>query len=203
MSSEPRVSLWLDQLKAGDHDAAQKLWEVYYHRLVGLARAKLQGARRRAADEEDVALSAFDSFCRGAEQDKFPQLNDRDNLWRLLVTLTVRKAHHLLRDQQAHKRGGGAVLGESALLGGADSADGAGLEQVLGREPTPAFAAEVADECQRLLDRLDDDVLRTVALRKMEGDTNDEIAAWLGCAPSTVERRLRLIRRIWKSEITS
>src|SRR5262245_40327838 len=145
MSSEPRVSLWLSRLKAGDHDAAQKLWEAYYHRLVGLARAKLRGARRLAADEEDVALGACDSLCRGARQGKFPQLTDRDNLWRLLVTLTVRKAQHLLRDQQAQKRGGGAVLGESALCGGADPADGAGLEQVLGREPTPEFAAEVAE----------------------------------------------------------
>lgn len=202
MSSEPRVSLWIDQLKAGDPGAAQKIWEAYYHRLVGLARTKLQRAQRLAADEEDVALSAFDSFCRGAEQGKFPRLHDRDNLWRLLVTLTVRKAQRLVRDQQAQKRGGGAVLGESDLLDGADAGT-AGLEQVIGREPTPAFAAEVADECQQLLDRLDDDVLRTVALRKMEGETNDEIAAWLGCAPSTVERRLRLIRRIWESETTS
>jgi DNA-directed RNA polymerase specialized sigma24 family protein len=204
MSSEPRVSLWLDQLKAGDRAAAQKLWGAYYHRLVGLARAKLQGTLRLAADEEDVALSAFDSFCRGAEEGRFPELADRDNLWRLLVTLTVRKAQHLLRDQQTQKRGGGAVLGESALLGAADSADGApGLEQVIGREPTPEFAAEVAEACQRLLDLLGDDELRAVAVRKMEGDTNEEIAARLGCAPSTVERRLRLIRRIWESETPS
>src|SRR5262245_52565771 len=168
MSSEPRVTFWLDQLKAGDDHAAQKLWETYYQRLVGLARAKLHGARRLPADEEDVALSAFDSFCRGAEQGKFPELNDRDNLWRLLVTLTVRKAHHLLRDQQAQKRGGGAVLGESALAGG-DSGEASGLEQIIGREPTPAFAAEVAEQCQRLLDRLGDDELRAVALWKMEG----------------------------------
>jgi DNA-directed RNA polymerase specialized sigma24 family protein len=204
MSSEPGVSLWLDQLKEGDHAAAQKLWEAYYHRLVGLARAKLQGTLRLAADEEDVALSAFDSFCRGAEKGRFPELADRDNLWRLLVTLTVRKAQHLLRDQQTQKRGGGAVLGESALLGAADSADGAsGLEQIIGREPTPEFAAEVAEECQRLLDSLGDDELRAIAVRKMEADTNEEIAAGLGCAPSTVERRLRLIRRIWEDETPS
>ena len=46
---------------------------------------------RRAADEEDVALSAFDSFCRGAEQGRFPQLDGRDDLWHLLVVITVRK----------------------------------------------------------------------------------------------------------------
>src|SRR5205085_443432 len=78
MSSDGSVSHWIRQLQAGDHAAAQKLWEGYFHRLVGLARAKMRGVSRRAADEEDVALSAFDSFCRGAEQGRFPKLQDRD-----------------------------------------------------------------------------------------------------------------------------
>jgi hypothetical protein len=99
MASKGSVTGWLDQLKAGDPLAAQKLWERYFRRLVGLARKKLQGARRGAADEEDVALSAFDSFCRGAEQGRFPRLDDRDNLWRLLMLLTARKAWHLARDE--------------------------------------------------------------------------------------------------------
>jgi RNA polymerase sigma factor (sigma-70 family) len=200
---ESRVSLWLDQVKGGDRGAAQKLWEAYYHRLVGLAATRLQGARRLAADEEDVALSAFASFCRGAEQGCYPQLADRDDLWHLLFTITARKAQHLLRDQRAQKRGGGAIIGESALLGPDPAGDAGGLEQILGREPTPEFAAEVAEECQRLLDRLDDDQLREIAVRKMEGDTNEEIAVQLDCAPRTVERRLRLIRRLWEGETLS
>jgi DNA-directed RNA polymerase specialized sigma24 family protein len=201
MSPEESVTQWVERLQAGDQGAAQHLWERYFQRLVGLARTKLGGAPRRVADEEDVALSAFDSFCRGAERGHFPQLQDRDNLWRLLVTMTVRKAYRLGRDEHAQKRGGGAVLGEAALAD-ADSAGDAplGLEQVIGREPTPAFAAQVAEECQRLLDRLGDDELRSIALWKMEGDTNAEIAAKLGCAPATVERRLQVIRRLWERE---
>jgi DNA-directed RNA polymerase specialized sigma24 family protein len=201
MSSEGSVTHWLGRLRAGDHAAAQPLWERYFHRLVGLARQKLRDAPRRAADEEDVALSAFDSFCRGAEQGRFPQLQDRDDLWRLLFAFTARKAFDQVRDERRQKQGGGAVLGESALLGPEGSAgEEAGLEQVLGREPTPAFAAEVAEQCQRLLGRLGDDELRAIARRKMEGDTNEEIAARLGCAVSTVERRLRLIRQTWEEE---
>ena len=95
MSSEGSVTGWIDRLKGGDPAAAQRLWQSYFRRLVGLARHKLQGAPRRAADEEDVALSAFDSFCRGAEQGRFPQLHDRDNLWRLLVCITDRKLKNL------------------------------------------------------------------------------------------------------------
>jgi hypothetical protein len=72
MSTSGSVTHWLGLLKAGDHAAAQPLWERYFGRLVGLARARLRGARGHAADEEDVALSAFASFCKGAEQGRFP-----------------------------------------------------------------------------------------------------------------------------------
>ncbi|MBI1915085.1 MAG: hypothetical protein HYS12_10160 [Planctomycetes bacterium] len=80
MSSAGDVTRWLQQLKAGDHDAVQPLWERYFRRLVGLARDRLRKLPRRTADEEDVALSAFDSFCRRAEEGRFPRLDDRDGL---------------------------------------------------------------------------------------------------------------------------
>src|SRR6202034_1431934 len=88
------VTRWIGDLKAGGAAAAQPLWERYFDRLVRLARNKLRARPRRAAveDEEDAALSAFDSFCRGAARGRFPRLTDRDDLWRLLVVLTVRKA---------------------------------------------------------------------------------------------------------------
>jgi ECF sigma factor len=85
-----------------------------------------------------------------------------------------------------------------------DSSDAAaGLEQLPGREPTPALAAQVADECRRLLEALGDAGLRSIALWKMEGDANSQIAAKLGCALSTVERRLAIIRQLWEKENSS
>jgi DNA-directed RNA polymerase specialized sigma24 family protein len=190
------------QFKAGDPAAAQPLWERYFQRMVGLARKKLQGPRCREEDEEDVALSAFDSLYQGAMQGRFPQLTDRDDLCRLLVVITARKAHDLLERQGRLKRGGGQLCGESALLYPADPSNG-GLEQVVGDEPTPEFAAQVAEECQRLLDKLGDDELRQIAVGKMEGYTNPEIATQLGCSLAKVERRLHLIRSLWKDESAS
>src|SRR5205085_531840 len=102
----------------GDAAAVQGLWERYFRRLVALARKKLADAPRRAADEEDVALSAFDSFCRNAERGLFPQLLDRDSLWRLLVVITARKSAHLRRDEGRAKRGGGAVVRTESSGGG-------------------------------------------------------------------------------------
>jgi len=201
MRPEASVTQWLDRLKAGDPGAAQKLWERYFRRLVGLARKKLRAAPRRAADEEDVALSAFDSFCRGAGQDRFPRLYDRLDLWQLLVLLTARKAADMAQHERRQKRGGGAVLDEAALPRPADSSAPEGpLERIEGPEPTPAFAAQVAEEYGRLLERLDSPELRAVAMLKVEGYGNEEIAARLGCGLRTVERRLRLIRSIWEQE---
>jgi DNA-directed RNA polymerase specialized sigma24 family protein len=200
MTSAGSVTQWIGLLQAGDLAAAQKLWECYFERLVRLARKRLGGERRRAADEEDVALSAFDSFCRAAGQGRFPQLHDRHNLWTLLVLITARKSADLIRHEGRKKRGGGAVRGESALLPpGNASSPPAGLEQVVGHEPTPEFAAQMAEACQRLLDRLGAE-LRSVALWKLEGYTNAEIAKQLGCVEGTVERKLRVIRTIWEKE---
>jgi DNA-directed RNA polymerase specialized sigma24 family protein len=195
------VTQWIQQLKAGDRAGVQQLWERFFRRLIGLARKKLQNAPRRVADEEDVALSAFDSFCRGAEEGRFAQLQDRDNLWPLLMVITTRKAHDQIQHQQRKKRGGGQVMGESGLAG--PPGGERGLEQMLGQEPTPEFAAEVAEQCDRLLRLLPDDEMRAVAVWKMEGYTNEEIAARLDCVPRTVERKLRVIRSAWEHEGTS
>jgi DNA-directed RNA polymerase specialized sigma24 family protein len=186
------VTQWIDALRDGDRDAAQRLWERYFGRLVGLARRRLRSAHRRAADEEDVALSAFESFCRGAEDGRFPRLADRDELWRLLVVITARKAGRLIRREGQLKRGGAS--------GGPQEATWE-LEQVIASEPTPEFALQVAEEFLRLLGRLGDAELEAAAVWKMQGVTNEEIAARLGCVPRTVERRLRLIRDLWQDEV--
>jgi DNA-directed RNA polymerase specialized sigma24 family protein len=184
------VSGWVSQLQAGDAAAAQPIWDRYFRRMVGLARARLRTSRA-PTESEDVALSAFASFCEAAGQRRFPQLANRDDLWRLLVMLTARKVWHRRRLEQAQKRGGGMAKSPDFELE---------LDEIVGREPTPEFAAEVADELQARLARLNKADLVAIALRKLEGHTNDEIALQMGCARSTVERRVRLIRLQWSEE---
>jgi DNA-directed RNA polymerase specialized sigma24 family protein len=189
----------LEQLKAGDHAAAQPLWDRYYPRLVVLARCRLAGAARRVADEEDVALSAFDSFCRGAKQGRFPQLTDEDGLWALLVLITIRKAADHADHECRLKRGGGRVRGDSALGPGSEG-EPAGLDQLPNDDPTPEVAAQLAEELEALLERLGDPELRSIAVWRLEGYSNEEIAGRLNCSTVTVERRLRLIRKILEGD---
>lgn len=193
MFSSHQLTIWLEQWKAGDNDAAQKLWEHYFHEVVSLARKKLHGLPKRAADEEDVAQNAFLSLCRGVERKRFPKLNDRDDLWRLLVVITKGKALDLAAHERAQKRGGGKNQPVPEF----------DLQNMFSKEPTPEFAAQIAEEYQNLLASLTDANLRQIALWKMEGDTNEEIAQKLGCVPRTIERRLNLIRKLWTAPYPS
>jgi DNA-directed RNA polymerase specialized sigma24 family protein len=190
MGSEGSITRWLGPLQDGDGAAARALWQRYFLSLVELARKRLRQVRPRAADAEDVALSAFDSFCRCAEQGRFPDLVDRDSLWRLLAVITARKASHLVRDERRQKRGGAATAASA-------EDDTAILELAMSHEPTPELAAQMTEEYGRLLGLLDDEQLRRIAIWRMEGHTVDEIAARAGCAPRSVKRKLQLIRRLW------
>jgi DNA-directed RNA polymerase specialized sigma24 family protein len=161
--------------------------------LFGCGSAALGGMPRRAADEEDVALSAFDSFFRRAECGQFARLTDRDDLWQILVLITERKAIDLMRREGRKSRGGGRVVAFTDV-------DSRVPGEIADPGPTPEFAAQVVDEFRELLRRLGDDSLRSVALTKMEGYTNKQIAERLGCIEQTVERKLRSIRKIWSVE---
>ena len=200
MSSESPISMWIDELKAGDPQAAQMIFEQYFQRVIRLAQRKLQGTPRRMADEEDVALSAFHSFCRGAERGRFPQLEDRDDLWTILAMIASRKSIDQIQYQQRQKRGSGRVHGESIFVAAGDDRP-QGLADFAPTAPHPDGLQGLADACEHLLDKLDDDSLRDLALLKLEGFTNEEIAQKLDCARRTVQRRLKMIQDIWSQEL--
>jgi DNA-directed RNA polymerase specialized sigma24 family protein len=188
------VTHWISALKRGDQAAASGIWNSYFRRLVALARARLRDAPRRVADEEDVALSAFDSFCRRAQAGQFRSLHDRDDLWQILALITVRKAIDLRTYEGRQSRGRVRTWSLTDLTR-------EGLEMIGGEEPTPELAAQFVEETQRLMGQLGDPVLCRVAALKLEGYTNDEIAARLGCVTSTVERKLARVRGEWAGEL--
>lgn len=194
------VTEWLRKLESGHDQAAQQLWEVFFERLVRLANGRLKSAERRIVDAEDIALSAFASFCRGAEKQRFTQLLDRQGLWRLLVSITIHKLLHVQRDQGRLKRGGQFRQIES--LGNSDNGPSA-VDEILSREPTPEFAAQVAEQYELWMRALESDELTQLAKWKLEGFTNDEIATKCGRTTRTIERKLNLIRKILVHELSA
>ncbi len=198
MPASDDVTRWISGLAVGDEDAAQVLWEKYFVKLVQYARRKLHDAPLRTFDEEDVALSAMFSFCRGMEAGRFERVEGRDDLWKLLVTITARKVYAQQRRAMTEKRGGGKVRGESVFQR-YDSEDDlqSGMAAILGNEPTPELANILVENTRQYLDCLDDENLRRVAQLKLEGWNNDEIAKRQSCVRRTVERKLERIREKW------
>jgi DNA-directed RNA polymerase specialized sigma24 family protein len=182
---------WANRLRAGDPVAVRDLWDRYFDRMVALARKKLRGLPGRASDEEDVALSAFKSFCRAVEDGRCDEALAPDGLWTLMMALTARKAINLWRYETREKRHRPASD---------QHVNQQLLSKIAGREPGPEFIALMADECERLFRRLDDPELKAIALRKMEGLTNAEIARELDLTLRTIERRVRLIRNRLEDE---
>lgn len=193
------ITKWIDELRDADQDAAEKLWDHFFGRLHVLGRNALMVRSRRVYDEEDAAQSAFLSFCNGIAAGRFPDLTDRDSLWRLLVVITVRKIHERHQYDRRARRDvrrsiTDSVFGPSA---GASEDGPRGVELLASREPSPEFAVEFSETCEHLNELLEDETLRTIARLKLEGVTDEEVGAALNCSRRTVQRRLEIIRRRW------
>ncbi len=169
----------------GSSSAVRPLLSAYFERLVRLASKRLRNLPGLAGYDEDLALRSFHSVCRRLSDPARPlDLAGRDDLWRLLATRTISRAIDLIRRHRPAE-----VPGDEAVM------------QLLTRDPTPQEAAELADECRRLLDSLPEPELRQIAIWKVEGYTHEEIAARLDCVPRTIERKVSRIRLLWKHEL--
>jgi DNA-directed RNA polymerase specialized sigma24 family protein len=185
------ITHWIAQVKDGGESVAQQeLWDRYFIRLAALASHKLHDLPPQFRYEEDLALSALDSFFIRVQRDDFSQLRDRTDLWRLLAKITVRKTIDWRRRTLAQTRGGGQAI--------ANLADD--LQNIAAKEPSPDMLVAMNEQCHRLLSSLNQE-LQTVARMKLEGYTNREIANSMGRVERTVERKLDRIRRIWLTEV--
>lgn len=206
MSLEPTddsrgsISVWIEQLKDGEAEAARKLWHHYAEQLTTAARRRLGGAGTGVADEEDVAQSVFALVCRGAQSGRFQDITTRDDLWWFLLLATKQKTIDLRRRERAAKRGGGNTRPESGVGGAGDSVPFT-LDGLTGTNPTPEFLVMMQESNERLLGLLRDNQLRSIATSRMEGLTVAEIAAIHSIGMRSVDRKLALIRNRWRKEL--
>ena len=182
------------RLQAGEQSAARGLWEHYCPRLTGLAWRVFSKRPDRFPEAEDAALSAFASFCTAAQQGRIAGDVDRESLWRLLKKFTVRKVARQLEHDGALKRGNGQVFSETDWAGD-ESVEG--LDATFGMAPTQEF--DIA--CEELLAQLSDE-LREIALAKLAGFSNKELAVRLTCTERRIERKLHSIRQAWESQFS-
>jgi RNA polymerase sigma factor (sigma-70 family) len=185
------VTHFFGRLRTGDPAAAEALWERFFPRLVALARKTLAGRPQRVADADDAAQSAFASFCLRVRAGEY-EVRGRDDLWNLLGVITANKARMQARREAAAKRGGGRVVGEAALT----RPDGSPLPL---DEAAAASAADFDRHGEELLSRLEPE-LREIAVLRLVGYHNREIAQMQDCTERKVERKLHLIRLRWQSE---
>jgi DNA-directed RNA polymerase specialized sigma24 family protein len=182
-------------LRERNPDAVAGLWERFFQPLVRVAATRMNPARCRVTSPEDLAQDIILEFAHllgGPDGERrFPHLESRENLWKILVCLTVRAAfdHNTKEERRAKTLAGGSGLGNAGPAG------------FPGREPAPEFHAAVND----LFDKLADpdqpeqsERLQAVARMVMAGYRHAEIASALGCSEKSVGVKVKLIRRIWR-----
>jgi RNA polymerase sigma factor (sigma-70 family) len=176
--------------------AARLIWQRYFHSLLELARSHLDKRVRRRTDEEDVAQSMYKSFCLRQQRGEF-DLAGRDELWRLLVTITLRKARNAVGAQRRRKRD--IARDRPLTVEGTRNSHQWILEEMDAAVPTPAEAMVLNEALERRLDALGDKELRQISLWRLEGYTNREIAERLNCTERSIERKVGRVRTVWRS----
>lgn len=193
MSSEDPITLWIENLKNQQPEAAAGIWHHFAQRLLSIARKQISPMSRGRYDEEDAAQSAFNSLWAGMAQGRFEDVRDRDSLWRVLLVITSRKISARRRYEGRKRREAARSVTESVFC------EERGLDGLPSSEPSPEFAAGFEETCAEMFSGLDSEKLRKVGLLKMEGYSDLEVAEQLSCSRRTVQRRLELIRRNWMS----
>lgn len=183
-SDGDQISKWIEQIKNGDEQSIRQLWTYYNARLERLARSRTRNGPANFVDADDIVQSAFASFYFRVKEGQYPDLSDRDDLWKLLIAITLSKIRAIHRKEGRRHE---ILEREFARLESPQEV------------PNPEVALEMAEQFDLLIDQLGDELLQRVALAKLEGCTNREISTRVAKSVPTIERKLRLIRRIWST----
>jgi len=178
---QPATPELLRRLRDGDPHAAEAVFNRYARELVRVAEGHLSRKLAGRVDGEDVVQSVFRTFFRRSAAGEFA-IDASDQLWRLLLTITLRKARAKGRFHTAGVRDAGAEAGGEA-----------GLFEAAARDPGPEDAAALVDQIEVLLRDLPPVYAEVLGLR-LEGHTVSDIAPRLGVSRRTVHRALNLLQ---------
>jgi RNA polymerase sigma-70 factor (ECF subfamily) len=179
----------MERLREGDPGAARRIFHEYSHRLIGLARSRMDPRLRQKEDPAEVVHSALASFFRRCAAGQF-DLADREGLWGLLTLITLRKCGHHVRHYRAACRD---VRREAAPP---ETEDSSASWQALAREPSPAEAAALTDVLREVLQVLDEDD-RQIVLLILDGHTVPEVSRIVDRSEYMVRKVLKRVRERW------
>jgi DNA-directed RNA polymerase specialized sigma24 family protein len=193
MESSHSFSRFLTLLQTrNDSVAQQEIWQRSWPGLVRIVAKRLNRKYCAAADEEDVALSAMNSFFSGVRGNEFPRLEGSDDFWSLILTIAYRKASKHHRHEKAQKRGGGNVVNAAGLATDASASLALPLDEI-----SPPSEEEITVMVEEMMEDLQDPIMRQVVVLRLQGCADAEIAAKLGCSEAKVRRKRELIKQIW------
>ncbi|HBE72155.1 MAG TPA: hypothetical protein DDW52_28810 [Planctomycetaceae bacterium] len=182
MAADSEVTIdWLGNLAEGQPDAVQEFWGRYGDALQRVAERQIASWLRRRVDPEDVVQSACRTFFRRASEGDFT-LESKDDLWRLLLTITLNKVRMQARFHTRNRR---SVTRES------------GMPEVQSLQPAEWDHAIEQIDLQDMLQAAfgsEDDERHRVLQMWLDGCKQREIAESVGCSERTVRRIQERIR---------
>lgn len=176
------------RLRSGDNDAATQVFNRFAGRLIALARRRLDPQILQKMDPEDVLQSVFRSFFRCQAAGQMDDLATWDNLWGMLVVITLRKCGRRLDYFHAACRDVQREVSAPA------PADQSGPDwEATAPEPTPAEAAILTETVEHLMNRLEGRHRQILAL-SLQGYSAPEISSQVSCTERMVYRVLGRVK---------
>jgi len=198
------VTTWLENLKENKTEGFEQIWPLFHRRVTALGRKLLTPKLSRVFDEEDLASEVFQKFLGAVQGGQCDQIQSIEELWKYLATITANHAKNRMAAENSLKRGGGNIRGESIFSNG--SPNGEDEIQRFDRFPNAEDFWQThlsQDHSQYFIKSLPDPTLKKLTRMKVDGHQNEEIASELSISVRSVERKLALIRDLWKSQDTS
>jgi len=182
------ITRHLQDFRAGDDEAASRLWKRCVRLLLMQAEKLLDGRNLRVADQDDMANVVFTEICQGLHSGQYDRIQDRKNLWRLMWTITRRRAINHRRRYNSPRR-----IVDAALP--VDSASNC-------FDPS-SDDQQVVDWMFDLQDCLPNPALKEIASLLIAGHSDEFIAGKTAHSLRTVERKVRVIEDLWRGLLNS
>ena len=183
----------IDRWREGDQVAANELYQRYVDRLSVIVTAKLAERFRSRMDADDVLQSTCRSFFRRVQEGQF-QFDEDDDVWKLLVTITLNKLRNQIRKHSAAKRDAGQELRPRTD----DRPDDFHVQRV-GSSPEPVEAFAFSETIESVADKLSP-AHALMLIQRLDGFSQQQIADSFETSDRSIRRMLDDVKELFVRE---